>query len=204
MPFVINGQKLNKPIYKGTILNAIHVWLQNHWTGTANASTSTLSQDGRVVATNSHKDPNALRQKSMLKCTATQVGSHWRYTSTDANESGITNFISSDIPVGTVVYYKLSADDDIRTVLERATLLKQNSDGERWWSISTVGYHAIYFVGSGTGGSGVGQSITLERFAQYTPQDYAALQARGVTWFDGDSVFNLVTAKASVEIRGAF
>lgn len=52
MPFIINGQKLNKPIYEGVVLNAIHVWLQNHWTGAANASTSTLSQDGTVVATN--------------------------------------------------------------------------------------------------------------------------------------------------------
>ena len=191
MPLMINKTPYNKPILNGRRLNAIHAthhaWLQNRWTGTANASASTLSQDDQVVATNSHTDPNALLRKTLLGCTATQVGSHWRYTSTDAKGSGISGSISSATPVGTVVYYKISADDKIQTTLERATLLKQNSDGERWWSISTVGYHAIYFVGYGTGGSGVGQSITLERFAQYTPQDYAALQARGVTWFDGKS-----------------
>ena len=60
MPFIINGQKLNKPIYKGVILNAIHVWLQNHWTGTPNASASTLSQDGTVVATNLLTTPRTL------------------------------------------------------------------------------------------------------------------------------------------------
>ena len=192
MPFIINGEKLNKPIYKGVVLNAIHVWLQNHWTGAQNASTSTLSQDGVVMATNSCTDPNALIQRGMFNCTATQVGSDWRYTSTDASVSAVTNTFSPKLPVGTVVYYKISADDGILTSLQNATLLKQNSSGERWWSISAVGDHAIYLVGSHYGGSpsggaGVGQSITLERFAQYTPQDYSALQSRGVTWFDGDS-----------------
>lgn len=34
--------------------------------------------------------------------------------------------------------------------------------------------------------------------------DWQAMQALGATWFDGDSTFNVVTAKASVNIRGAF
>ena len=187
MPFIINGQKVNKPIYKGVVLNAIHVWLQNHWTGTPNASASTLSQDGQVVATNSYTDPNSLIQRSSYNCTATQVVSHWRYTSTSASVSAVTGVLLSDLPIGTVIYYKTAAVDGIQTSLQNATLLKQNSDGGRWWAVSGVGDHAIFFVGNDSGGSGIGQSITLERFAQYTPQDYAALQARGVVWFDGDS-----------------
>ena len=187
MPFIVNGLKLNKPIYEGVFLNAIHVWLQNHWTGTANTSASILSQDGQVVATNSYTDPNALVQRSLYNCTATQVGSNWRYTSTSASVSAITGAIIPELPVGTVIYYKISADDGIQTLLQNSTLLKQNNSGERWWSVSAVGDHAIFLVGNGSGGSGVGQSITLERFAQYTPQDYSALQSFGVTWFDGDT-----------------
>ena len=157
------------------------------WTGTANASASILSQDGQVVATNSYTDPNALVQRSLYNCTATQVGSNWRYTSTSSSVSAITGSIMHELPVGTVIYYKISADDGIQTLLQNATLLKQNNSGERWWSVSAVADHAIFFVGNGSGGSGVGQSITLEKFAQYTPQDYSALQSFGITWFDGDS-----------------
>lgn len=157
------------------------------WTGTANVSTSTLSQGRQVVATNSYTDPNALVQRSLFYCTATQVGSNWRYTSTSATVSAVTGVFSPDLPVGTVIYYKISADDGIQTVLQNSTLIKQNSSGERWWAVSAVGDHAIFLVGNSSGGSGVGQSITLERFAQYTPQDYSALQSLGVTWFDGDS-----------------
>ena len=146
MPFIVNGQILNKPIYKGATLNAIHVWLQNHWTGTPDASTSTLSQDGSVVATNSHKDPNALVKMGLLNCTATQVGRNWRYTSTDANVSAVWGMFSSALPVGTVIYYKISADDGIQTTLQNTKLLKQNSSGERWWSVDRVGDHAIFFV----------------------------------------------------------
>ena len=38
----------------------------------------------------------------------------------------------------------------------------------------------------------------------YTAAGWQAMQARGIAWFDGDSTFNIVMAKASVNIRGAF
>lgn len=157
------------------------------WTGTPNASASTLSQDGAVISTNSFAAPNATTRYDMLNCTASSVGGHWKYTSSSADVSSVYSIFSPSLPVGTIIYYKLSADTTIRTTLQNATLLKQNSSGERWWSVSVVGDHAIFFVGNGSGGSGVGQSITLERFAQYTPQDYSVLQSLGVTWFSGDS-----------------
>lgn len=178
--------------------------LKAAWAGTPNASASTLSQDGALVATNAFTDPNAVYQKVAYNCTATQVGSYWRYTATDATLSAVTGAFSSKLPVGTVVYYKISSSDvGVPNTVENAVLLKKNSNGESWWSIYIVGNHAIFLVGGNSSGS-VGESITLERFAQYTPADHAALQALGVTWFDGDSTFNIVTAKASVEIRGAF
>lgn len=53
-------------------------------------------------------------------------------------------------------------------------------------------------------GMTAGDHVTWRRIGLYTAADWQAMQALGVNWFDGDSVFNLVTAKASVEIRGAF
>jgi hypothetical protein len=157
------------------------------WTGAADASTSTLSQDGVVVATNSFAAPNATVQYYMVNGTSVKIGDKWKYTSTAADVSAIYSILPSDLPVGTVVYYKISADTRIRTTLQNASLLKQSDEGERWWAIDTVGDHAIFIVGSDSGGSGVGQTVTLERFAQYTSSDYATLQTLGVDWFSGDA-----------------
>jgi hypothetical protein len=161
--------------------------LSSVWTGTADASASTLSQDGAVVATNSFAAPNATMQYEMLNGTSAKVGGKWEYRSIAADVSAIYSILPSDLPVGTVVYYKISADTRIRTTLQNASLLKQNDDGERWWVIDTVGDHAIFIVGSDSGGSGVGQTVTLERFAQYTSSDYATLQSLGIDWFTGDT-----------------
>ena len=49
-----------------------------------------------------------------------------------------------------------------------------------------------------------GTPITILKVGKYSAADYAAMQSLGIKWFDGDSTFNIVTAKASVNIRGAF
>lgn len=161
--------------------------LSSAWVSFPDASASTLSQDGTITATNVVADPNALKQYGMTNGTSVQAGNAWRYTSTSASVSSVYGIFPSDVPVGTVIYYKISADDGIRTTLQNATLLKQNNNGERWWTTNSVADHAIYLVGASSGGSGVGQSITLERFAQYTPTDFAALQSLGIDWFTGDT-----------------
>ena len=48
------------------------------------------------------------------------------------------------------------------------------------------------------------KSFKLVNWGVYSISDWRAMQALGVTWFDGGSAFNKVTAKASVNIRGAF
>ena len=49
-----------------------------------------------------------------------------------------------------------------------------------------------------------GTPITRLKYGIYSAAGYAAMRALGIMWFDGDSTFNIVTAKASVNIRGAF
>jgi hypothetical protein len=161
--------------------------LVSAWLGTADASASTLSKDGSVIATNSFTDPNATIKYDILNGTASSVDGKWKYTSSAADVSAVYSIFPPSLPVGTVIYYKLSADTTIRTTLQNASLLGQNEDGERWWSIDAMGDHAIFFVGSDSGGSGIGQSITLERVGEYTPSDYAAMQELGIGWFSGDS-----------------
>lgn len=174
------------------------------WTGTPNASPSRLLDGGgNVIATNSHTDPNATKQYGLWNCTASSVDGKWKYTSSSNSSSAVSGIFSTSLPVGTIIYYKLSADTTTRITLENASLLKQNDSGECWWTISATGNHAIFLVFNQPGVSGIGQSTTLERFGQYAPSDYAAMQEAGVTWFDGDSVFS-TDVYAEVTVRGAF
>jgi hypothetical protein len=161
--------------------------LSSSWAGKADSSASALSENGAVIATNSFTAPNATIRYDMLNCTALSVDGKWKYTSNAADISAVYSIIPSSLPVGTVIYYKLSADTTIRTTLQNASLLRRNDDGERWWTIDSEGDHAVFIVGNDSGGSGIGQSITLERFGQYTPSDYAAMQSLGIGWFSGDT-----------------
>jgi hypothetical protein len=161
--------------------------LVSAWLGTADASASTLSKDGTVVATNSNTDPNATKHYGMANGASAKSGDKWEYTSTSDSVSAVYGIFSSTVPVGTIIYYKMASSETIRTTLQNATLIKKNDKGERWWSTNGIEDHAIYIVGSSSEGSGAGQSIILERFAQYTPTDFAALQSLGIDWFSGDS-----------------
>ena len=61
MALIYGGVDQGRPYVNGKHYNAWHngkqLWPSSAWTGTANASASTLSQDGTVVATNIIPDP---------------------------------------------------------------------------------------------------------------------------------------------------
>ena len=158
--------------------------LSTQWTGDKNASTSTLSQDGAVVATNYVTDPNALQKVS----TWSPVGSttavqrpdgHWVYTP----DSDVTR-LALFIPIT-----PLAQDDYVYCAWLGGT---GNGYLE---NIDTVAKGNGWVLGKNTNPARNktifptlnGTPITILKVGKYTPTDYAALQSLGVTWFDGDS-----------------
>jgi hypothetical protein len=219
MPFIINGQKLNKPIYKGVVLNAIHVWLQNHWTSTPNASTSTLSQDGTIVATNAAEDPAITQTLAAFHGEGSWArspdvtspsGYSWTFTAQKSDWQwlgalyliGVKGLVSNPHP-GEKMHVLLYAGS---TGLNNGIVIEANIDnGTSWarqpnklaiapgpmaWSEATftmptdpsiqARLNSYYSIGN-TG------TITIGAVMLLTDTDWQAMQARGVTWFDGDS-----------------
>lgn len=198
MPFIINGLKLNKPIYEGVVLNAIHVWLQNHWTGTPNASTSTLSQDGKVVATNLILSPLP-RAADYYAYDIFHVG---RPTASDQSDGVKITSNGSENPAAIVSGYKLPAGSyHLHAELSEVSGTKWLDMMLGFWSYITpypsvlsngiVDYDATLtsdmpptdlMLKCPTDGYAVWRHVGL-----YTAADWQAMQARGVTWFNGDT-----------------
>lgn len=175
--------------------------LKTAWTGTANNSASTLSQGGKVVATNYVTDPDSLRQIGHWNGTGSTTvvqrpDKHWVYTpSSDANN------LSLWIPIVPItqndyVYCEWLGGTGDGVLENMDTVAKGNG-----WILgknTTLGGDKSFWPALN------GTPITMLKLGRYSAADYEAMQALGVNWFDGDSTFNIVTAKASVEIRGAF
>ena len=204
MPFIINGQKVNKPIYKGTTLNAIHVWLQNHWTGTANASTSTLSKDGSVVATNLLTDPSVetndpglivyngssssvpaglitpfdgSRRVSLASMYANRF-SMYSYATAPGSKYHLSFKVISWLAGDVSVYLNSDTSKPIATFSFSSP---QQSWVTRDVEFTPANSNTWLIFTSNSGG------IALDAFLVCTAADWTALQALGVTWFDGDS-----------------
>lgn len=194
MPFIINGQILNKPIYKGATLNAIHVWLQNHWTGTPDNSTSTLSQDGAVVATNLVTDPawyaHTLRT---YHATITKNGAFW-----DVVKNGD---ISTAYLFGEeAAFSALTANTDYVAVAQVSGQFSvantfTQTRGISNYSVAIIGDYVVWQVHVDTSDIRnlflfvdlIDAPIKVGMVGVFTLADWQAMQARGVTWFDGDS-----------------
>ena len=180
MPFIINGQKVNKPIYKGVVLNAMHVWLQNHWTGAADASTSTLSQDGQVVATNLFPNPDFNPNgspPSMKKNITSSSMSDGILTLTrvSGNNDAYWLWWFTGLPAGTSMVSACSMTNGKLNVFTSS------------WSVLNPGSFTVpdngnvLFAFQPTSDS----AATFTRPLLCTASDWKAMQARGVTWFDG-------------------
>ena len=203
MTFVVNGQKLNKPIYKGNILNAIHVWLQNHWTGTANASASIMSQDGAVVATNLVQSPKPLAKDfyNANACTVTDDNGWVRITPDTGNTSTQQGWAylpcdKSTLAKGDKLVLALECRSDSPNSY-RVALINCASNADEAQVYANPGSDGLLVSKQFTYGEFSGNDFTFQTYGAYslwvrrvvvcTASDWQAMQARGITWFDGDT-----------------
>ena len=199
MPLIINGVPYNKPILNGARLNAVHagyhVWLQNHWTGTANASTSTLSQDGQVVATNllpiTRPVSGDIRN---LSITQTADGFTITTNTTYPGYGDEHNILPSSYDSGAAHHFHAETDDVLITTYPDYSIYIEgypSVDSSKLASPSVIdvdipaGFNIRRFAFKC--GLTVGDHVTWRRLGLYTAADWAAMRALGVTWFDGDS-----------------
>jgi hypothetical protein len=154
------------------------------WTGTPNASASTLSQDGQVMATNLITDPNALQRVYVWTSTGSttavqQSDGHWVYT-----PSSDVTLLSVYLPITPV-----AQDDYVYCAWQGGT-------GEGWFeNMDTVAQGNGWVLSKNTNSNGRnlfwtklnGTPITILKVGRYSAADYAAMQSSGVTWFSGDS-----------------
>ena len=185
MPLMINETPYNKPILNGMRLNAIqatrHTWLQNHWTGTTNASTSTLSQDGVVVATNLETDPACLQSRIHNTSTVSarqNADGTWEYTTIDGGISWFVTMAGGHPSVPGMIIFVQWSETNVQQSAVEGTLV---ASGPGWaaFAINEKLYTGIHYP--------AGVSFTLLHIGLYTAADWQAMQALGVTWFDGDS-----------------
>lgn len=187
--------------------------LQAAWTGTANASASTLSQDGAVVATNLLKANRPASPATVHTSIAQTADGFTITTNTTYTGAGDNNNIYTLNTVPGVTYHFHAENDDVLTT----TLPDVSIWADGYGSFSNtylLSPHVIDkdITATNTGlprfsfksGMTAGDRVTWRRIGLYTAADWQAMQARGVTWFDGGNAPNVVTAKASAEIRGAF
>ena len=197
MPFIINGQKVNKPIYKGVVLNAMHVWLQNHWTGTPDASASTLSQDGQVVATNLVNNPvpdingkfpfiDSTAQVSLVDG-AVRLSPKVSGTKTNVNYT----VFNDDAPLGHY-YFKahlkysgsLWYDFAIWANAGTAMTVDQLGSSNEFDVLIGIDNVSLGILSSQLKAPYDGWAEWSD-IGLFLESDYQAMQARGVTWFDG-------------------
>ena len=149
------------------------------WTGTPNASTSTLSQDGTAVATNLDTNPINIRARGGWQSTATQNSDGtWTYSL----QSGVTNgtFYCADVGnVGDVLRITFKEDISSRYFITEGIT-----------GLSKPGSHTIMGIIDRTGAptiNAVNGALTPLKTIRVTQSDYAAMQALGVDWFSGDT-----------------
>ena len=184
MPFMLNGTAMNKPMLNGAILNCLHggrhVWLQNQWTGPADASTSTLSQDGTVVAKNLFTNPGFDANGSQPAITKNIAsGSMSDGVLTLTRVSGSTDaywqWMLTGLPAGTPVVASCSMTNGKLMAWSSswAALVPQ--------SFTVPDDGVVRFAFAPTSDS----TATFTRPLLCTAADYAAMQALGVTSFNG-------------------
>ena len=199
MPLMINGVSYNKPIRNGKILNALHAdhhtWLQNHWTGTPNASASTLSLDGNVVATNQATDPTSISTLKDIVCASSSNGftltRNTAYTGSDDN-----NLVCANLVKGSPYHFHaelvsahVTSPSDF-AVWSRNLSLPNSvlAGGAQTFDMDFMGLDNTFdnLRFSFKTGKAVGDTVTWRNVGIYSASDWAAMQALGVNWFSGD------------------
>lgn len=197
----------NKPLLGGVRYNAIrggkHLWLQNQWSGTADASTSTLSQDGTLVATNLATNPALLASGMTSFSSCSGEDSDDGMTLTATGSVACASLDVHDIPgSGTTIHVAATLDAISSTTTpsgrglfvvfwsSSGAVLGTKNVGPSVGVLSvdvTVPDSASYIEVRLYAPSATGGTATWSEILVCTAADYEAMQAKNVTWFDGDS-----------------
>jgi hypothetical protein len=171
------------------------------WTGTPNASTSTLSQDGKIIATNLLPTPRPA-SATMRNTTITQTDDGFAITTNKTYTGGGDdyNLFPQNAVAGETYHFHAETDDVLTTTLPDVSIYIDRSGtgvgdvsvpNTRLSSPSVIDIDLPFMVGvkriSFKCGMTAGDHVTWRRIGLYTAADWKAMQARGVTWFDGDS-----------------
>lgn len=151
--------------------------LSTQWTGDKNASTSTLSKDGAVVATNLDSNPSNTRARGGWQTTATQnSGGTWTYSSGGKNG---TFYCADDGNVGDVLRITFKEDISSRAFVNEGIT-----------GISKPDSNTIIGTVNRTKGPTLNtaqSALTPLTTIRVTQSDYDAMQSIGIDWFSGDS-----------------
>ena len=211
MTLMHGGIAQGRPYINGKHYNAWHngkqLWPSPAWTGTANASTSTLSQDGSVVAINHALDPSLAAQPSIawigkLNISWSQYdegGVHvWRasHKAGDASGTVMVKF-PMDAPRWSYSAYGLM----VRTSISLNTLRLNDAinftvpaDTSKWTLIHSGQASSSNTFYSNNVLSGWEDSLdsTIDWYVEFarplamTATDWGAMQTLGIDWFSGD------------------
>lgn len=173
--------------------------LSTQWTGDKNASTSTLSQDGKIIATNLLPTPRpASAGTGNTSITQTDDGFAITTNKTYTGSGDDHNFYPENVVAGVTYHLHAETDDVLTTTLPDSSIWIDDSvpggigiPNTRLSSPSvidmdfpaTLGVNRITFKCGMT----AGDHVTWRRLGLYTAADWNAMKALGVDWFDGDS-----------------
>ena len=152
--------------------------LVSAWTGTANASASTLSKDGAVIATNLDINPSSLTKRNIWQATATQnADGTWTYSKGSASEA--TVYLTNLGNIGDKLYVKFKEDISTRAFNQDNMKNLVKIDNYSILVTCTIADQIYFTLSQG--------SLTPIQNIRATPSDYAALQSLGIDWFSGDT-----------------
>jgi hypothetical protein len=173
--------------------------LSTQWTGDKNASTSTLSQDGKVVATNLFPTPRpASGDTGNTSITQTDDGFTIKTNKTYTGSGDDHNFYPKFVAAGETYHFHAEVDDMLTTTLPDISIwIGRWGSGDvsvpntRLSSPSVIDIDLPSMVGidriTFKCGMTAGDHVTWRRLGLYTAAEWQAMQALGVDWFDGDS-----------------
>ena len=164
---------------QGGLLYSTVPELMSAWTGTVNASTSTLSHDGTVVATNLDTNPINIRARGGWQSTATRNSDGtWTYSLPSGDTNG-TFFCAGSGNVGDVL--RITFKEDISS---------HGIGTEGIIGLSKLDSHTIMGTINRTRSPTLNVSLgalTPLKTIRVTQSDYDAMQSLGIDWFSGDS-----------------
>lgn len=205
MPVVVNGTVMIKPLWNGAPLNCLHVWFQNHWTGTADASPSTLSDDNGTIATNLADSPTPLAAGWQgTNCTLSDTSTGMELTCSTAGADAYAGCTVTGTQANTAYVVAATLVSAASTSqVYNGWIFAYDSDSAGMhthstgdWTSTTPGMRTLTFTTADSTSFNVrlygahvnvGDTAVWIHFGVYTLKDWQAMQALGITHFDGNT-----------------